>query len=132
MKGNPKIGATGQIEFIVNEENVIKFDPGKMPQVLATPSLIGYLEQAARVAIEPILDEDESSVGIEIEVQHLAPTPPGHKVSCTAKIIYVDGNVINFHIEASDQSELIARGTHKRAIIKVDRFKKRVEKKALK
>ncbi|MGC8742551.1 MAG: thioesterase family protein [Verrucomicrobiia bacterium] len=130
MKEQPKIGMTGQVEFVVGEDNVIRFDSDKMPGVLATPSLIGFLEQAARVAIEKILEPDESSVGIEIEVQHLAPTPPGHKVVCSAKVIYVDGNIISFHIEASDQIELIARGTHKRAVIKVDRFKRRVEKKS--
>jgi len=130
MKEQPKIGMTGQVEFVVGEDNVIKFDSDKMPRVLATPSLIGFLEQAARVAIEKILEPDESSVGIEIEVQHLAPTPIGHKVVCLAKVIYVDGNIISFHIEASDQTELIARGTHKRAVIKVERFKRRVEKKS--
>ncbi|MGB9602317.1 MAG: thioesterase family protein [Limisphaerales bacterium] len=131
MKEQPKIGLTGKVEFVVGEDNVIKFDPDKMPRVLSTPSLVGFLEQAAREALEPILEPDESSVGMEIEIQHLAPTPPGDKVVCTAKVIYVDGNIISFHIEASDQTELIARGTHKRAIIKVDRFKRRVEKKAI-
>ncbi|HON08587.1 MAG TPA: thioesterase family protein [Verrucomicrobiota bacterium] len=129
MKENPKIGLTGKVEFVVGNDDVIKFDTNKMPSVLSTPMMINYLEQAARLAIEPLLEPEESSVGIEIEVQHLAPTPIGQKVVCLAKVIYVDGNLITYHIEASDQNELIARGTHKRAVINAQRFKRRVEKK---
>ncbi len=129
MKENPKIGLSGKVEFVVNNENVIQFDSDKMPPVLSTPMLVGYLEQAARLAIEPLLEPEESSVGVEIELQHLAPTPIGQKVVCLAKVIYVDGNLISYHIEASDQKELIARGTHKRAVINAQRFKRKVEKK---
>jgi predicted thioesterase len=129
MKENPKIGLSGKTEFVVNNESVIQFDSDKMPPVLSTPILVGYLEQAARLAIEPLLEPEESSVGVEIELQHLAPTPIGQKVVCFAKVIYVDGNLISYHIEASDQKELIARGTHKRAVINAQRFKRRVEKK---
>ncbi len=129
MKENPKIGLTGKVEFIVGNEDAIKFDTDKMPAVLSTPMLVGYLEQAARLAIEPLLEPDESSVGVELEIKHLAPTPIGQKVVCIAKVIYVDGNSITYHIEALDQKELIARGTHKRAIINAQRFNRRVEKK---
>lgn len=130
MKEQPKVGLTGSLEFVVSDADVINFDKGKMPPVLSTPSLVNYLEQTARLTLQPLLDEGESSVGVELEVRHLAPTPPGQKVKCAAKVIFVDGVFVNFQVEAWDESEQIAVGTHKRAIINIDRFKRRVEKKS--
>ena len=75
------------------------------------------------------LEPDERSVGIKIELRHLAATPPGAQVICTARVISVDGKQIGFQIEARDQHELIARGLHQRAVIRVDSFAKRVARK---
>jgi predicted thioesterase len=66
---------------------------------------------------------------MEIEVKHLAPTPPGQQVTCTARVIRVDDRVIDFQVEASDEVELIARGLHKRAIIEIERFARRAARK---
>jgi predicted thioesterase len=46
-----------------------------------------------------------------------------------AKVIYVDGVFVTFQVEAWDEIEQIAIGTHKRAVIVIDRFKRRLEKK---
>lgn len=129
MKEQPKVGLTNEIEFTVGDADLITFDSGKMPPVLSTPSLINYLEQTARLALQPLLNDTESSVGVEIEVKHLAPTPPGQRVRCLAKVIFVDGVFINFHVEAWDEAEQIAIGTHKRAVVNIDRFSRRVQKK---
>ncbi|MCX7871894.1 MAG: thioesterase family protein [Verrucomicrobiae bacterium] len=129
MKEQPRVGLTGSLEFTAGGADLITFDKGKMPPVLSTPSLISYLEQTARLTLQPLLDESESSVGVELEIRHLAPTPPGQKVKCSAKVIFVDGVFVNFQIEAWDESEQIALGTHKRAIINIERFKRRLEKK---
>jgi predicted thioesterase len=100
-----------------------------MPAVLSTPWLVNFLEKAGREALKPLLEDGENSVGMEIEVKHLAPTPVGQTVTCLARVIRVDDRVVDFQVEASDESELIARGFHKRAIIEMDRFARRVEKK---
>lgn len=122
----------GVVKFKVDASHLVDFAGSGMPAVLSTPCLIGFLERAGREALKPLLDDDENSVGTEIEIKHLAPTPPGHTVTCTAKVIFVDGALINFAVEASDEMEVIARGTHRRAVIRVDRFTKRVERKTLK
>jgi predicted thioesterase len=97
--------------------------------VLSTPSLIWFLEHAARRALSPLLEDRETCVGTQIEIQHLAPTPLGERVCCRARVIGVDGRQINFQVEAHDQHELIARGLHKRAVVPVDRFASRVLRK---
>jgi fluoroacetyl-CoA thioesterase len=129
MKEKVKIGATGEVRFTVGTEHVIDFADRHMPPVLATPWLIKFLEQAGREALKPSLEEGESSVGTEIQIRHLAPTPLGHTVKCVARVIRADDYLITFQIEASDEMELIARGVHQRAIIRMDRFARRVERK---
>jgi predicted thioesterase len=64
-----------------------------------------------------------------IEVEHLAPSPEGFHITCRARVIHVAGPVVTFQVEAHDDLEPIARGIHRRRVIDVDRFARRVEKK---
>ena len=130
MKTAPKTGTTGEFSFVVGPEHTITFATDGMPAVLSTPNLIGIFERTAREAITPFLDADERSVGVEIEVRHLAPTPLGARVTVTARVIHTEGRLVDFQIEARDEHELIARGVHKRAVIRVEQFARRVRRKA--
>lgn len=130
MKSAPKIGDVGELEFVVDASHVIDFSDDQLPAVLSTPCLINFLERAARAALTPVLEANESSVGTHVDVQHLAPTPPGQQVVCRARVIGVDGAAITFQVEARDRDDLIARGLHKRAVIRKDRFAARVRRKA--
>ena len=67
--------------------------------------------------------------GTFVEVEHLAPAPEGFTVTCRARVILVDGPVVTFQIEAHDGVEPIARGIHRRRVIDVDRFARRIERK---
>jgi predicted thioesterase len=129
MKGRPKIGSTGELTFTVEQKHVIDFATDGMPAVLSTPNLIGLLERTARETLVPHLDSGERTVGIEIEVRHLAPTPLGAKVTCLARVIAADEQTVTFHVEARDEQELIIRGLHKRAVIRVESFARRVARK---
>lgn len=129
MKSVPKVGLTGERRFPVEPQHAIAFTEGSMPAVLSTPCLVGFLETTARIALAECLDEGENSVGIEIEVRHLAPTPPGQTVVCLARVIHVDGSRIAFQLEARDEQEIIARGYHRRQVVRVASFARRVEAK---
>ncbi len=129
MKTTPRLGLSGRVDVVVGPENRISFADHRMPPVLATPWLIAYLEYASRDAIAACLEDHERSVGIAIEVEHLAPAPEGAKVSCHARVILVDGQVVTFQIEARDEVEILAKGLHRRRVIDVDRFARRVERK---
>jgi len=130
MKSAPKIGTTGEFSFVVGSEHIITFASDGMPAVLSTPNLIGLIERTARESLPPFLETDERTVGVEIELRHLAPTPQGAKVTITTRVIHTEGREISFQVEARDEQELIARGVHKRAVIRVGSFTKRVQSKA--
>ena len=130
MKARPKIGTTSELAFQVETKHAIDFAEGGMPAILSTPNLVGLLERTAREALAACLDENERSVGIEIELRHLAPTPVGQRVRCTARVIGAEGRQVTFQVEAHDEHELIARGLHIRRVIRVDSFAKKVGEKA--
>jgi fluoroacetyl-CoA thioesterase len=129
MKQPPRLGMSAEETITAGPGNTIVFADERMPAVLSTPSLIAHLEYAARHALEPCLAENERSVGQFIEVEHLAPVPEGFTVTCKARIIHVDGPVVTFQIDAHDGVEVVAKGLHRRRVIDVDRFRRRVERK---
>ena len=129
MKARPRIGTQAELHFIVEQKHVIDFATDGMPAVLSTPNLVGLLERTAREALHPSLEPNERTVGIEIEIRHLAPTPLGAGVTCLARVIAVEGNTVTFHVEARDEQEVIVRGLHKRAVIRVETSARRVARK---
>jgi predicted thioesterase len=115
---------------VVGPEHVIDFATDGMPVVLSTPKLIGLIERTARESLHPFLENNERTVGAEIEIRHLAPTPAGSHVSILTRVIQAEGKTVDFQFEVRDDQEMIARGLHKRAVITVESFARRVAKKA--
>jgi len=95
----------------------------------ATPAMVALMESAAVAALAHALGEGQSSVGIAIEIKHLAATPPGRSVRARAEIIRVEGHKVTFQVQAWDEVELIGEGTHTRYVIDVARFMQRLQAK---
>lgn len=129
MKSVIKTGTVGEERFVVSQQHLIDFAQDGMPEILCSPWLIWFLEHAARNAVLPYLEPGESTVGVVINVEHLAATPPGAEVVCRARVIYTDGPVISFQFEAYDEHEKIAGGTHKLRVIQAARLAKKIERK---
>ena len=126
MTSKPPAGLAGEFTFTVEDRHCIEFAEGGMPPVLSTPQLIALLERTARQSLAPFLENDERSVGTEIDLRHLAPTPRGAVVVISARLILAEGREVTFQVEARDAHEVIARGLHRRAIIRVASFARRV------
>lgn len=129
MIGTPKIGKTYERVYRVEPKHLIDFMGDAAPPVLATPWLIGFLERTAREAVAEDLPAGHTTVGIEITVKHLAPTPVGQEVTCTARVLGAEDGVISYQIEARDEREKVAQGFHRRRVIDVARFARRVQRK---
>ena len=86
-----------------------------------------FLEHAARNAVLPVLEPGESTVGVVVNVRHLAATPLGEKVVCRARVLSVEGTEVSFQLEAHDEHEQIARGAHKLRIILATRLVRKVK-----
>jgi predicted thioesterase len=110
-------------------KHAVEFHGDGMPAVVSTPNIIQFLERTARHTLAPHLEADERSVGLEIDIRHLAPTPVGQTIHCRAQVIAVEDRKVTFQIEARDQHEVIVRGLHKRAVIRTESFSRRVKEK---
>ena len=122
MKATPRTGTVG-------EQHVIDFAHDGMPRILCTPWLIWFLEHAARKAVLPLLEPGESTVGVVVNVEHTAATPLGAQVICRARVIYSDGPLISFQLEAHDRHRHSEHEKNKLRVIETARFAKRVQKK---
>jgi fluoroacetyl-CoA thioesterase len=101
-----------------------------MPAVFATGFMVGLMEWACLELLKPYLDKDEGSLGIQIDVSHVAPTLPGQTVTVDVACTKVDGRRVTFDVKAHDGVEKIGEGTHQRVIVPWNMFKSRVAAKA--
>ena len=126
---NIQIGlAAERCERVVESLLATRLGSGSV-EVYATPAMVALMESAAVAAIEPLLPEGQASVGVALEVKHLAATPPGQQVRARAEVAAVEGRKVTFKVQAWDERELIGEGTHTRFVIDVARFMQRVQSK---
>ncbi len=101
-----------------------------MPKVFATGFMVGLMEWACVELIRDHLEDGEGSLGIHIDVSHIAATPPGMMVTVDAKLVEVDGRKLRFEVVARDEIDEIGRGSHERAVVLWERFNAKVAAKA--
>jgi fluoroacetyl-CoA thioesterase len=91
--------------------------------VFSTPAMIGLMEYTCVLLVAPYLDEDEQTVGIHVDVRHMAPTKIGQRVTVTAELLEINSDKLRFAVSAvNDQGVKIGEGTHRRALINTKRF----------
>lgn len=124
-----KTGMSAEVEKIVAEaDTAVEFGSGGV-RVFATPMMIGLMENAALNSVDPHLGEGYATVGLSLNVKHIAATPVGMKVTARAELIGIEGKKLIFSVEAFDEMEKIGEGLHERYIIELSRFLDKVGKK---
>ncbi len=124
-----RTGLTGEYRIVVANEHTAPFVGSGKVRVLATPVMINLFEAAALACCEHLLAPGHQSLGIHLDVRHIAATPVGMAVQATAELVKIDGRTLTFRVEARDERELIGDGTHERVVVNVERFDLRVQKK---
>lgn len=127
MQRTPRVGESIELDYPVESQHTIDFAEPPMPAVLSTPQLIGFLERTARMLLLPMLDDVESSVGVHVDIEHLAATLPGSVVTCSARVVLVDRKLITFKVEAREKARPLATGLHRRRVINREKFAKRLQ-----
>jgi predicted thioesterase len=121
---------TGAATTVVVETNTaLALGSGSVP-VYATPALVALLEQAAVDALASYLPAGMTTVGVRIDVQHLAATPVGLHVQAQATLRAQDGRKLTFEIVAHDDTEKVAEAIHQRVLVDQQRFLLRAASKA--
>ena len=125
-----KVGAMKDRKIKVNQNQSTTF-LWEGENVFSTPSMISEMEETCRLLLKEqfISEEQFDSVGTFVEIKHLAATPVGAEVLLKAKVYSVNGRRVMFEVEASDNLEKIGEGRHERAIIDINKFRRRFEEK---
>lgn len=116
------VGMKGEVATEVEREDTAYEVGSGSLLVYATPCMVALMEGASCEAIAEAIPEGKTSVGIELNISHLAATPVGLNVRATAEVTAVEGSVITFKVEAYDEAGKIGEGTHKRAVVTTQRF----------
>ncbi|NZA26558.1 thioesterase [Luteimonas sp. SJ-92] len=119
-------GKTYELDYRVvaadSPRNLRLEDDDQFPDVLGTARMIGLMELAAARLMRPLLGEDEVSVGVGVDVKHLAATPLFAKVRIRATCLGRDGRLYRFKVELLDAGGVAGEGVHARAIVSAGRL----------
>ncbi|MFB3915194.1 MAG: thioesterase family protein [Terriglobales bacterium] len=120
-----EIGATGELSYLATDRdmaNALGMSDDEFPEVYATSRMIGMMEVAAARILKPLLKPGQLSVGVVVNVKHLAATPNNTQVSAKATYLGQEGKLHKFKVEAFDSGGKIGEGEHCRAIIDQERL----------
>ena len=116
------VGMKATVETAVEREDTAAEVGSGSLLVYATPCMVALMEGAACEAIAEAMGENQTTVGIALNIEHLSATPVGMEVRAEAEVTAVEGKVITFEIHAFDEAGEIGRGTHKRCIVNSQKF----------
>ena len=117
-----EVGLVGSAELdVVDADTAIALGSGDVP-VLGTPRVVALCEAATVAAVAGHLDEGQTSVGMKVQLDHLAPTPVGSHVDAEAVLEKVEGRRLTFKVSVSDSSGLVAAGRITRVAVDTDKF----------
>jgi len=132
MKATLKPGLTQRFAYKVPENKTVPYtypesrEIASMPKVFATGFMIVLIEWVCTQLLAPHLDPGEGSVGVHVDVSHLAATPPGMTVTVDVELVEVAGPRVTFKVKAHDGVDLIGEGIHERFIVTWDKFNARL------
>ncbi len=110
---------------VTDEVTASKVGSGLLP-VYATPSMIALMEGTCAESVQPYLAEGEGTVGVSVDIKHIAATPVGMTVRCESLLKEVNGKKLVFEVNVYDEKGLVGTGIHKRAIINNEAFMARL------
>ena len=123
-------GLVGSTEIVVGTRDTAPHVGSGKIKVLATPVMVGLMEEASLNAVEGLLPQGYQTVGTRLDITHVAATPVGLHVTARAELVKIDGRRLTFRIWADDERDRIGEGTHERIIVEVARFDARAQEKA--
>ena len=122
MKVGLQPGAIGELRWLVDASMVIVLGGDARATVFSTPNMILLMERAAREALRPYLEGDEESVGVDVQIRHLAGAGLGAAVTGFARVTAVEGRKVHFAVECRAGDRLLGTGTHIRAVVPVSKL----------
>jgi predicted thioesterase len=122
-----KPGLSGSVTLLVEDTDTsLAMHSGDVP-VLGTPRVIALAEEASMEAVADTLPAQSTTVGYQVQLTHLAPTPVGGKVTAEATLESIEGRRLTFRVSVSDARGLVAAGRITRVVVERNRFLERAQ-----
>lgn len=133
MRDELKPGLEATVIYAVEKKHLASTVGSGIVDVFSTAMMIGGMESAAVAAVQPALEDGETTVGIHVDVEHQAATPMGMKARFHATLLEVssNGKGLLFHVEAYDDAGLIGKGAHRRVVVNREKFERKARAKLL-
>ena len=117
-----KNGIVGKAQLTVSEKELaVNVGSGSL-EVFATPVMVMLMEKAACNCVAEYMENNETTVGTEMNVKHVSASPLGSDISAEAELIGINGREFTFTVKAYDNAGLIGEGTHKRFLVFGEKF----------
>lgn len=125
------IGKKGWTEQTVTQAQLANQVGSGLVAVFATPMMIAGIEGTAAASVADELEDGQTTVGMHINMSHVAATPAGMKVRFETELTEIapNGKILTFRVAAYDEAGLIGEGVHQRAIVWKDRFEAKAQSK---
>lgn len=120
--GELRVGQSGSEEIQVHAANTARAMGSGDLDVFATPAMIALMEAAAVDAVRGSLPPEQTTVGIQLDISHTAPSVVGESVRAEAEVVALKKQRITFLVTASSASKSIGQGRHVRAIVDRQQF----------
>jgi predicted thioesterase len=122
--GNQRLsaGIKGKASETVKDDKTAMYVGSGTLMVYATPALSALMEKTAYTSVMSLLESGTCSVGSRTVLDHIAPTPLGSNVTCETELVEIDRRRLKFSFTVSDGAGEIARGTHERVIVDIEKF----------
>ena len=128
MQSPPRVTTSHQRQFTVAAEDLVSLSPGQLDPVFSTPRLVWHVEETALELLGRYVDDDEVSVGVTVDVAHVAAALQGQEGVCEAQVVHVDGPTVVFHVEARENDRLLLSGVHRRRVVRTARLQNQLER----
>ena len=100
----------------------------RLREVSTSPSMVALMENAAMLSVADALPEGFTTVGLEMNVQHIKPSPIGAQITAIALLTAVEGRKLTFDVSAYDGEEQIGTGVHVRFMVDIERFMNKINR----
>jgi fluoroacetyl-CoA thioesterase len=124
-----RVGTAGEMSYIVEQQHTAaevgsgpRFGQDGGLEVLSTPGLIAFIECLAYRMLEQHLPDGLTSLGVQVQVSHMAPSILGSTVRVRVEISKIEGRRVTYLVQAWDGNELVGEGTHQRVVVDRKRF----------
>ncbi len=115
-------GRSGRASLVVGDaDSALSWRTGDV-DVLATPRLVALCEEACCAAIAGKIGARQTTVGVRVQFDHLAPVRLGSAVEAEATLEKVEGRRLTFTVSVTDAVGLVGAGRMTRVLVEVDAF----------